>query len=69
MNINDVRQIAKTRAVNSARLSKTELIRSIQRAEDNFDCYGTNYDGGCDQSECSWREDCIVESNKISANA
>ena len=69
MNMNEIRQIAKARDVKSARLNKTELIRSIQRAEDNFDCYGTNYDSTCDQSDCSWREDCIIESNKISANA
>lgn len=69
MNIKEVRQIAKARAVKSARLSKAELIRNIQRAEDNFDCYGSNYDGTCDQTECSWREDCLVESNKISASA
>jgi hypothetical protein len=40
------------------RLSKKELVKTIQRQEGNFDCFGTAH-GGCDQSACSWRTDCI----------
>ena len=39
-------------------LSKMELIRRIQRAEGNFDCFGTAKDY-CDQFQCSFREDCL----------
>lgn len=39
-------------------LSKAELIRRIQRAEGNFDCFGTAKDY-CDQLECCFREDCL----------
>ena len=42
-------------------LSKAELIRRIQRAEGNFDCFGTATDH-CDQSECCFREDCLKPS-------
>lgn len=38
--------------------SKKDLIKTIQRSEGNFDCFGTaqNY---CDQMACSWRSDCV----------
>jgi len=39
-------------------LSKAELIRRIQKAEGNFDCFGTAIDY-CDQFECCFREDCL----------
>jgi len=40
-------------------ISKTELIRNIQRAEGNFDCFGT-VDDYCDQFICYWRSLCLV---------
>ncbi len=42
-------------------LSKAELIRRIQRAEGNFDCFGSAKDY-CDQLECCFREDCLKPS-------
>ncbi len=39
-------------------LTKAELIRRVQKAEGNFDCYGTAK-GYCDQLLCSFREDCL----------
>lgn len=67
MNVNEIRKIAKEKGVAPARLRKKELIRSIQRAEGNFDCYGTNYNGDCDQLGCSWRDSCLLDSNRITA--
>jgi hypothetical protein len=40
--------------------SRTDLIRSIQRAEGYFDCFGTAYQY-CDQFQCCWRSLCLVE--------
>jgi hypothetical protein len=59
MKIAEVRNIAKMHGINSDNLFKTELIRTIQIKEGNFDCYGTACDGECDQLECCWREDCF----------
>ena len=39
-------------------LTKAELIRRVQKAEGNFDCYGTAKDY-CDQLQCSFQEDCL----------
>ncbi len=40
------------------RPSMVDLIRSIQRAEGNFDCFGTA-NGYCDQWGCRWRTFCL----------
>ena len=39
-------------------LDVTNLIRSIQRAEGNPDCFG-RAGGYCDQLDCAWRPHCI----------
>ncbi len=58
MNIQAVRTIAKARGIKWAKLSKADLIRTIQREEGNFACFGTAVDGFCDQPACAWRGDC-----------
>jgi hypothetical protein len=44
-------------------LDRTALIRSIQRAEGNPDCFRK---GGvyCDQLDCAWRKYCLEEPNE-----
>jgi hypothetical protein len=59
MKIQEIRAKAKAlRLKNTFGLSKAELIRKIQKAEGNFDCFGTAK-GYCDQFECCFREDCF----------
>lgn len=38
--------------------SKKDLIKTIQRTEGNFDCFGTA-GGYCDQLACCWISECI----------
>jgi hypothetical protein len=59
MRIQEIRAIAKTIGVNSARKRKADIIRAIQQVEGNFECFGTAVDGYCDQWGCAWREDCL----------
>lgn len=59
MKLQEIRAIAKQHQINSSALSKTQLIREIQRQEGNFDCFATACGGGCDQMECMWRKDCF----------
>ncbi len=59
MNIQAIRSIAKARGIKFAKLSKADLIRTIQREEGNFPCFGTAVDGTCDQVNCAWRVDCL----------
>ncbi len=61
MKMQDIRNIAKKRGLKfSSRINKTELIRSIQRAEGNADCFGTENVKICGQINCLWRKDCIT---------
>jgi len=69
MNMKHIRQFAKTLNVDSGNLSKPELIKKIQVAEGNFDCYGSAVDGECDQLDCVWRNDCLSESRPETAEA
>lgn len=64
MKIEKIRSIAKSLSIHPGKLSKTELIKSIQSGEGNFDCYGSASLGECDQFSCSWREDCFEASKQ-----
>ena len=59
MNIQAIRTIARQHGVKISRMRKADLIRAVQRAEGNFDCFGAPSDGYCDQPQCIWREDCL----------
>lgn len=59
MRLSDIEKKAKGLGVKDTwKLSKKDLIKSIQRAEGNFDCFGTAITF-CDQASCSWRSDCL----------
>jgi hypothetical protein len=59
MKIKTVKDIAKQRGIAFANMSKTQLIRAIQKAEGNRDCFATTQVRECDQVNCLWREDCL----------
>ena len=67
MHIQTIRSIAKNQGLKIGKSNKAELIRSIQRNEGNFDCFGSASSGYCDQFQCSWREDCLPAPNRKSA--
>ncbi len=58
MKMQEIREIAGKMGLVAGKMNKVELIRTIQRAEGNTDCYATR-GRGCDQTKCLWREDCI----------
>ena len=60
MNINELKKMAKELGVKPSNLKKTELIRAIQIAEGNFDCFG-KAEGDCDQEDCLFRVECLNE--------
>ncbi len=58
MRLSEIEKKAKAIGIKDTwRLSKKELVRTIQRTEGYSDCFASerNY---CDQSGCSWRSDC-----------
>jgi len=50
----------KEKALRRDFLDTTNLVRSIQRAEGNPDCFGKAV-GYCDRWDCSWRIYCLQE--------
>ena len=59
MRMSDIEKKARAAGIkDSWKFSKKELVKAIQKAEGNFDCFGTaaNY---CDQMACCWRSDCL----------
>ncbi len=66
MQMKKIKEIAKKNGVTSEDMSRTELIRAIQRAEGNSDCFATVHVNDCNQLNCLWRVDCKAE---VIANA
>jgi hypothetical protein len=60
MNLNDIKKIARQMGIRTGGMKKDEIIRSIQRAEGDFDCFGTAISGDCSQTECLWRPECLL---------
>jgi hypothetical protein len=58
MKMQEVRQKAKAFHISSFGKTKVALIREIQKAEGNFDCFKTASDY-CDQWACCFRADCF----------
>ena len=58
MNLSEIKNIGKNLGVKAGRMKKEELIRAIQAAEGNNECYNTGQAGGCGQDDCAWQPDC-----------
>ena len=59
MTLKELKEKAKNYEIKAAKMKKDEIIRAIQRAEGNYDCFGTALSGACSQTDCLWREDCL----------
>lgn len=63
MTVQKVMEIARKKKIKNMRgLKKAEIIKTIQKTEGNFDCFGTMTEGFCDQSACMWTKDCMQTS-------
>ncbi len=58
MRMDEIRAIVAERDIKAGKMKKEELIRVIQRAEGNNDCFGDRAPVPCDQAGCLWFEDC-----------
>jgi len=65
MNMQEIRVLAKDFGIKTSRMSKMELIRTIQLTEGNFNCFASAINGECDQSKCKWRDDCFSAAKKL----
>jgi hypothetical protein len=61
MRLSEIKKKARNLGImDSWKLSKKELVKTIQRKEGNFDCFGTAAtSGNCNQIACCWRSDCL----------
>ena len=59
MKLQEIKGIAGKMGIIAGKMNKTALIRAIQRAEGNVDCYAVRQGHECDQTNCLWREDCM----------
>jgi hypothetical protein len=64
MKLQEVKAIATQRGIDYGRMRKDELIKAIQRAERNNDCFGTALSIECGQISCLWRKDCLKDKAK-----
>jgi len=59
MRLSDIEKKARVLSIQDTwKYSKKDLIKTIQRSEGNFDCFGTAK-GSCNQTACCWRSDCV----------
>ena len=56
--LQDARNMARKMGINTRNVTLTELIRAIQRAEGNKDCYMSAHVLTCEEKSCFWREYC-----------
>ena len=60
MTLQEIKAIAKTNGVRVGNQKKENLIRTIQRAENNTDCFARGKANECGQTNCLWRQDCLT---------
>jgi hypothetical protein len=58
MKLDEIKEMAKQHQIKTAKMKKAELIRAIQQAEGNEQCFESGKAAACGQEMCLWREDC-----------
>lgn len=58
MKLEEIKSIAQLYSIKVSKMKKSELVRAIQRAEGNEQCFEAGKSATCGQSGCSWREIC-----------
>ena len=64
MNFSEIKKMAKDMGLKTAGMKKIDMVRAIQRAENNIDCYGTKRVETCHEDECLWRIECLALNDK-----
>jgi len=58
MKLEEIKSIAQLYSIRVNKMKKSELVRSIQRAEGNEQCFEAGKSELCGQDACRWREIC-----------
>jgi hypothetical protein len=68
MKFQEIRDMAKGMGIKKYNnMKKIDLIRAIQKAENNIDCYGTQRVDSCREETCLWRRDCLALNDEARA--
>lgn len=61
MNVIEIRERGRKLGLSGmSRLRKGHMIRAIQTAEGNQNCFGASWRFDCQQFDCCWRQDCLT---------
>jgi len=66
MTIPEIKEKAQQLGMKPGKMTKTELIHTIQKAENNSPCYGTS-NGHCPYTNCCWMSDCLKAKSYVTA--
>ena len=58
MTVREIQDLAKKMGLNASKMRKAELVRMIQKTENNTPCYQTGAASSCGQVNCLWLSDC-----------
>lgn len=58
MKLEEIKSIAQLYSIKVGKQKKSELVRAIQRAEGNEQCFEAGKSSLCGQNGCSWRDIC-----------
>lgn len=64
MVMQEIRDIARENGIKPGRMSKIDLVRTIQQMEGNYACFSTTVSSECGQAGCLWRDDCLTADKK-----
>lgn len=54
MKLEEIKAIAQRHSIKAGKMKRSELVRAIQRAEENEQCFETGNVATCGQTGCSW---------------
>ena len=63
MKLEEIKKLAQGIGIRTFGSKKKDLIRAIQKAENNIECYGTKRMEHCQEKACLWKRDCIAFNN------
>jgi hypothetical protein len=58
MKLEEIKSLAQLHSIKVNKMKKADLVRAIQRAEWNEQCFESGASATCGQHTCAWREDC-----------
>lgn len=58
MKLEEIKTIVQRYSIKAGKMKKSELVRAIQRAEGNEQCFEAGKFASCGQISCSWRNIC-----------